>query len=171
MEYDPELDLIFDDIIKYNGTVLDMGCGVGRNSEIFLKKNINIICCDINIKELKQLFLATWKYHEKIQIRYNDIRTYFRYFTKEKYNLIILSQVLNFFTYDEVKRICNECKRHTEYNGYNYIKVYSQSNKKNFLSSLELKDMNNIYNDWENISNNKFILNDEYGYTIIYKNN
>ena len=169
MRYDPELSLIKNNIIFLNQTVLDLGCGNGRNIFYFLKEDIPVIGCDIDSEVLMKLFLSTVKYRSIIGLKHMDIRKYFYKYSKDDYSLIILSQVLNFLSSDDIYLLCKKCKEHTIVNGFNYIKVYSGQLKEGFISSVEVELLNYIYYDWEIILQKRYELESDYGYSMIYK--
>ncbi|VVB78138.1 Trans-aconitate 2-methyltransferase [uncultured archaeon] len=119
--------------------VLDLGCGKGRISLMFLKKGSNVVGVDKKTNEICQ------KNFKFINSDILDFKI------DKKYDLIIASLVLHFLEKSDAIRIIRDIKENTSENGYNLLLCLSKKDdfykKGNFYPDLD--EVKKIYSDWK----------------------
>ena len=122
-------------------SVLDVGCGFGRFSLKFANKGSKVTGIDIKDRKIDNK-------------NFNFIKSDIRDFEfKTKYDMVLSTFVLHFFRKEKAEEIIKKMKKSTEFVGYNLLVCMSKEDKlynkrpKNFYPSM--KDLKNIYSDWE----------------------
>lgn len=131
-----------DDLYNIN-SVLDLGCGEGKKSLRFSRKDIKVIGVDKKPLQIEQ---------ENFKFVQEDIKD-FEF--KENYDLIITSMVLHFLNKKKAIEIINKIQKNTKEQRYNFIIVMSNeddcSKEKpdNFYPTI--KELKELYpsKEWE----------------------
>ncbi|MEL3958181.1 class I SAM-dependent methyltransferase [Caldifermentibacillus hisashii] len=110
------------DLVPKSGKVFDVGIGEGRNALYFAKQGYKVEGIDISETAINRCLLLSKEHNVNINAKVDDIRTYD--IKKEEYSLIILSNVLNFFSIKEVNDIITKLKNGLKENGLFYINVF-----------------------------------------------
>lgn len=106
-------------ILPQKGSVLDLGCGMGANSDFLQNAGFNVTCVEkdsIVIEELR-------KKNPKINVIESDILNF--NFPTEKYDLILILNVLHFFNVAQIKQITSNMIRSLKKDGLIYMQVFS----------------------------------------------
>lgn len=110
------------DIIPRSGKILDIGIGEGRNAFFFAKQGYEVEGIDISETAINRCVEQAEKYNLPIDAKVGDIREY--EVKKDNYSLIILSNVLNFFSVEDIVTIISKLKTGLKENGLIYINVF-----------------------------------------------
>lgn len=110
------------DIIPKDGSVLDIGVGEGRNALFFANLGYKVAGIDISETAINRCLDLSKRFNFQIDAKVADITTFD--INKEEYSLIILSNVLNFFSVNEIKKIVEKLKNGLKDNGLIYISVF-----------------------------------------------
>lgn len=110
------------DIIPRSGKILDIGIGEGRNAFFFAKQGYEVEGIDISETAINRCLQLAEKYNLPIDTKVGDIREY--EVKKDNYSLIILSNVLNFFSVEDIVTIISKLKTGLKENGLIYINVF-----------------------------------------------
>lgn len=106
-------------LLPKNGNVLDLGCGLGANSFFLSEKGFNVTCVDKDenaIDDIKKNF-------PNIKAVKSDILN-FDYWD-DKYDLILILNVLHFFNLQQAKQIIGNAIGSLNKNGLIYLQVFS----------------------------------------------
>ncbi len=105
-------------------SALDLGCGLGANSEYLTKQGFNVTCVDFN-QDLVDKFkddLGSDNFSQKMKILTENIENFF---PTDKYDLILALSVLHFFRMEDISNIMNRLKESLEKGGIIFIRVFS----------------------------------------------
>ncbi len=122
-------------------SVLDLGCGKGRITKRFARKNIPVVGIDFKNQEIE---LDKFTFVQKNILDYKF---------EKKFDLIVTSLVLHFFDKNISEELIFNMKQNTEINGYNFLICMSnlddlsKNNENKFYPSLEI--LKELYSDWE----------------------
>ena len=134
-----------------NKNILDIGCGEGTDSIFLAKKGFKVTSLDSSGYIIHKLSLLIKKDNLNIKLIKDNI---LEFNPKEKYDFILLNNILHFLKKEEVKNIINKTKEMTKKNGLNIISYFEEktNGKENILE---------YYKDWKIIHNkiNKEIIN------------
>ncbi|MFQ6010521.1 MAG: methyltransferase domain-containing protein [Candidatus Aenigmatarchaeota archaeon] len=119
--------------------VLDIGCGNGKISLMFIKRGANVTGID---KKKKPFTNKKFKF---IRCGIGDFN-----FEKE-YDVIIASLVLHFLNKSEANRIIKKIKGYTQTGGHNFIICFSKrdSSYKKGKFYPNLSELKKVYSDWK----------------------
>jgi len=132
---------------KKSGTVLDLGTGEGRNALFLAKHGFNVTAVDISGEGIKKLERLALENKVRINTFVKDIRN-FNF--SENYDVILSFATLHFLEKEEIERVIKKMKKHTSYNGFNVITVFTEENpNKNFSYLFKRNELKNYYSDWE----------------------
>lgn len=135
-----ELTTEYLDDLKVN-SVLDLGCGKGFKSLRFAKKGIKVIGVDKRDFEIDQ---------KCFEFRKEDIS---KFEFNKKYDLIITSLVLHFFSKENAIEFIKKIQLNTNKKGYNFLICMSNKDDcskdrpENFYPDLDL--IKELYTDWK----------------------
>lgn len=110
-------------LLPENGKVLDIGIGEGRNALFFAKLGFEVEGIDLSQTAVQRCKELSKKFGVQIKASVNNILSFD--ISSEKYDLIILSNVLNFFTPDEISKIINKVNTGLRKNGFIYISAFN----------------------------------------------
>ncbi|MDG5788798.1 class I SAM-dependent methyltransferase [Evansella sp. AB-P1] len=110
------------DLVPKSGKILDIGIGEGRNALFFAKHGYEVEGIDISETAISRCLELSKEYNLNIHAKVDDIREY--NIKNEVYSLIILSNVLNFFSDNDISEIITKLKNGLKENGLVYINVF-----------------------------------------------
>jgi len=147
--------IIMDCMKRLNPTsVLDLGCGKCRFSQIFIDKEINVTGVDRE---------PTTKSKNNFTFIQKDIQ---EFEFNEKYDLIIGTGILHFLKREEAHQIIKKMQENTFIGGFHFLICMSNEEKPNnkihFYPNKE--ELNKLYSGWE-IIHNISCLSKEHGIT------
>lgn len=105
-----------------NGEVLDIGIGEGRNALFFAAQGFVVEGIDISETAVERCLELSKEHNLNVDAKIQDITSF--EIEPNKYSLIILSNVLNFFPDNEIKNIIDKVKNGLQKNGLVYINVF-----------------------------------------------
>ncbi|MBZ9687371.1 class I SAM-dependent methyltransferase [Clostridium estertheticum] len=110
------------DLIK-RGDLLDLGIGEGRNALPFAFSGFNIDGVDISDTAIERCKENLNKKDSIVNLSSSDLREY--HIKKDKYTLIIVANVLNFFKNSEMEMLIKKIKDGLKEDGIVYLNVFS----------------------------------------------
>lgn len=131
---------------KQSGTVLDLGCGEGKNGLYLAKKRFDVTGIDISPNGIEKFL----KLADQMRLKVNGVvENIIDFEFKQKYDCIICMSTLHFLEKNEIGIIINEMKENTNPNGLNVINVFTTDNpNKNFNYLFQKNELKGFYNDW-----------------------
>jgi len=133
------------ELLPAKSKVLDLAVGEGRHALYLAEKGNIVTGVDIsgdNFEEIKEKVKGG-----QIKLIQGDV---LEFETEEKYDLVLCSGLLHFFTDQQVKTTIQRMKKWTKKGGYNLIAARMDQNPRGSLSHIfapeELKE---YYNDWQ----------------------
>lgn len=102
-----------------NGNVLDLGCGLGANSFFLSEKGFNVTCVD---KDENAIYNIKKKF-PNIKAVKSDILNFD--YQKDKYELVLILNVLHFFNFQQAKQIIDNTIISLKKGGLIYLQVFS----------------------------------------------
>lgn len=142
--------------------VLDIGCGKGRISSRFIKRDANVTGVDKKKEIIK---------NKNFKFVHRDIR---KYNFNKKYDLIIASLVLHFLSNSEAIGIIKKIKKCTQTEGYNFLACLSEKDsfyrKGKFYPNLN--ELKKLYSEWKIIKSVQgFTPIEKHGNLVPHKHN
>jgi len=139
--------------LKYinSGKVLDIGAGEGRNSLFLAEKGFEVEAVDISEVGIKKLKNSAKEKELKIKVKIADLN---EIDLDDSYDMIVCSFITHHFIRDDVVRLFEKMKKHTNYNGLNVISSFTKdgdffsanpTTDKYYPAKGEIKD---FYKDW-----------------------
>lgn len=131
---------------KRSGTVLDLGCGEGKNSLYLAKKRFDVTGIDISPNGIEKFLRLANQMKLKVNGFVEDI---IDFEFKQKYDCIICMSTLNFFEKNEIEIIIEKMKKNTNLAGLNVINLFTTDNpNKNFNYLFQKNELKEFYGDW-----------------------
>ncbi|MFJ7472132.1 class I SAM-dependent methyltransferase [Peribacillus frigoritolerans] len=110
------------EMLPENGEILDIGIGEGRNALFFAAQGFVVEGIDISETAVERCLELSKEHNLNVNAKIQDITSF--EIESNKYSLIILSNVLNFFPDNEIKNIIDKVKNGLQKNGLVYINVF-----------------------------------------------
>jgi tellurite methyltransferase len=139
-------------LLSPGASVLDIGCGDGRNAIYLASKGFKVTAYDISVARIGRLLLLAQKQHVTIDAFVGDMREY-RY--SHTYDLIVCMGVLHLVTREEALRVIKEMKEHTAPGGYNIVGVLTDTLPEPadvegmMVGLFKENELMGYYKDWE----------------------
>jgi tellurite methyltransferase len=138
----PQETLIkYEQFVSKDGKVLDLGMGEGRNALYFAHRGFETEGIDISETAVARSLAAAEKLNVHIKAEVMDIREI--QIDPDSCSLIILSNVLNFFTKEDVLVILDKVKAGLKKGGLVYIQAFDTNDpsyKKNVEESIRVDE-------------------------------
>lgn len=149
------LNLIWKNFLPDN-KILDLGCGQGSDSLFLIKQGFSVTAIDSSSVAINQLKAKKDEIKlNNLELICGDIKDY--NIEKDKYQVIICRNVLNFFNKEETLEILNDLQNNIQKDGYIIIEAFT----KNDPSFTSKNKFNSYFNEQE-------LLNFFVGYKILY---
>ncbi len=113
------------DLLPQNGKVLDLGCGMGGNSIFLAEKGFKVTCIDKD----KEAISHIKEQNPNINALHGDILKF--NFPNDKYDLVLILNVLNFFSLENAVLIINKIIDSLKIGGFLYLQVFSKDDPGN----------------------------------------
>lgn len=142
------LDLVTN-ILKYKktGSVLDLGCGNGRNALFLLSKGFHVTGVDLSKVGLDLIRKKAGNYQGNIKLILSDVT---KLETDEKFDLVLAIGLLHFLQINQIKQLLLKIKLWTKPEGLNVIAVrMSQNYKKDLPYVFKPGELIKIYQNPE----------------------
>ncbi len=114
------------------GSIIDLGCGQGHDSLFLAKNNFSVIAIDSSEVAINQIEAKKNKFSfNNLEPVCGDIIDF--EIIKDKYDVIICRNVLNFLNKDKALKIVNSIKNNSKIGSYIIIEVFTK-NDPSFVS-------------------------------------
>jgi tellurite methyltransferase len=153
-------------------TVLDIGCGEGRNSLYLSESGLDVDAFDISEAGISKLKSIAGENGLRVNAWAQDLAT----FVFEKtYDVILSHGVLHLVEKHEWQRTIQEMKKYTNPGGFNIIGIFTNKlpatpDNVPFTKALfDEGDLKELYADWNIIEFNAYVFEDEHPGGIHHK--
>lgn len=159
-------------LLKRGMTVLDIGCGEGRNSIYLAGLGLNVDAFDMSEAGIFKLKKIAEENNIKVNAWVQDLTT-FEFC--QPYDLIISHGVLHLVEKHDWQKIINDIKDNTNQGGLNIIGIFTNKlpatpDNAPFTKALfEEGELKELYPDWEIISFNAYVFEDKHPGGIQHK--
>ncbi|MFS0762242.1 class I SAM-dependent methyltransferase [Peribacillus phoenicis] len=157
------------EMLPENGEVLDIGIGEGRNALFFAEQGFAVEGIDISETAVERCLELSKEHNLNVNAKVQDINSF--EIEPNKYSLIILSNVLNFFPDNEIKNIIDKVKIGLQKNGFVYINVFDdkEPGRKKAPERYEQLAEHTFYNENSNMFLHYFTRSELEGFFTDYK--
>ncbi len=146
------LNLIWKNFLP-GSKILDLGCGQGSDSLFLAKNNFFVTAIDSSDVAINQIKVKKDEFKlDNLELICGDIQDF--NIEKNKYQVIICRNVLNFLSKDRTKEIINNLQDKIQSGGYIIVEVFTKndpsflsSNK--FISYFEEQELLNIFSKYK----------------------
>jgi tellurite methyltransferase len=148
-------------LLKYakSGKVLDLGSGEGRDDIFMAKNGFDVTGVDISETGVKRMLETAKEMGVNVKGLVQDIS---KFEFKEKYDIIISNNTLQFLSEKDAKRVISEMKENTNEGGLNVIVSFTEDNPSKELPYLFKKgELKNMYSYWEILEYEEFMTEPE----------
>jgi tellurite methyltransferase len=152
-------------LLPSGATVLDLGCGEGRNALYLAAQGCDVTAIDISHAGIEKL-----KHHAReraLSIR-AEVRDMRGYIFDRDYDLIVAHGSLHLIERDDWASLIHRARAHTVAGGYNLLVLFTDTlpppdDLKDFHIGLFREgEVFEFYNDWEILLRESYILEDEH---------
>lgn len=157
------------EMLPENGEVLDIGIGEGRNALFFAEQGFAVEGIDISETAVERCLELSKEHNLNVNAKVQDINSF--EIEPNKYSLIILSNVLNFFPDNEIKNIIDKVRIGLQKNGFVYINVFDdkEPGRKKAPERYEQLAEHTFYNENSNMFLHYFTRSELEGFFTDYK--
>jgi len=147
------LNLIWKNFLP-NSKILDLGCGRGGDSLFLAKNDFSVTAVDSSDVAINQIKIKKDNFKlDNLELICGDIRN-FDIFLKDKYQVIICRNVLNFLDKDRVLKIIKSLQDNAQKGAYVIIEVFTEddpsfSSDNKFASYFEEQELLKIFSDYK----------------------
>jgi len=155
--------------LNHGASILDMGCGDGRNSLFLSKKGFIVDAFDIAETGIEKIKYLVNKENLKINAFLFDMKN-FKF--EKSYDLIITHGCLHLIDKKEWLRLIDLIKENTNIKGYNVHAVFTNKiappiDMEQFFIGLFLEnEIFDFYKNWKVLVKESYIFNDEHANNI-----
>lgn len=148
-----------------NSTILDVGCGEGRNSIFLAQKGHNVDAFDISEAGIEKAIKNAYTNDLHVNFLVKDLAEFI--FEKE-YDVILSHGVLHLPEKKARNEFIIKAKRHTKPGGYNIIGIFTNRlpatpDNAPFTNSLfDVGELPGMYGNWEILSHDEGTFTDEH---------
>ena len=135
---------------RTNGTVIDIGAGVGHHAIFLAEQGFTVTAVDNNEESIAALQEVMKEKGISVDVRKGDVQNVAS--LGGTWDIVVCTFVLHFLRNDEIKKAINDLKAVTTPNGLNVIAVHTTENvterdrKPHLFEPNELKE---LYADWK----------------------
>ncbi len=153
------------DLLPPSASVLDLGCGEGRNALYLAEQGFKVTAIDISVAGIKKLRHLARQRRLSITAEVHDIRDYT---FKHSFDLIIAHGSLHLIEREHWAPLIDRIKARTAADGYNVIVVFTDiipppEDLKDFHVGLFREgELFKLYDDWDVILKKSYVLEDEH---------
>ena len=146
-----------------NASVLDLGCGDGRNALLLAHNACRVSAVDISHAAIAKLTALAGREHLPINARVADLR---EYRIDGRYDLVIAHGCLHLLERKHWSRLLAEAKEHTRTAGYNVVAVFTNTlpppdDLRPWMVGLFQEDeLFSFYSDWSILTRLSYVLDD-----------
>ena len=148
-----------------NGTVLDVGCGEGKNAIFLAKKGFVVDAFDISESGIEKLKRLALKNHVKVNAWVQNLLDY----TSEKqYDVVTSHGTLHFIPKQEWKNFILKVKKQTKSGGVHIMQIFTNTIPASpdiapFVKGLaDEGELFELYDDWKIIETKSYVFEDEH---------
>ena len=157
------------EMLPENGKVLNIGIGEGRNAFFFAEQGFVVEGIDISETAIKRCLEFSKEHNLNVQAKVQDITSF--EIEPNKYSLIILSNILNFFCDDDIRAIIEKVKNGLIKNGLVYVNVFDDKEPGREKASEKYKQVakHTLFNERSNMFIHYFTRTELEGFFVDYK--
>ena len=144
------------EILKYKkqGSVLDLGCGKGKNAIFLAENGFKVEGIDISKLAIKEAKERVKEKNLKISFKALDMG---RLKYNKKYDIIINNRILHYFKKEKGLEIIKNMQKNTDRGGINLISAFIAElpffyNGNKDMCYFKKKQLKEIYKEWEILS-------------------
>lgn len=152
-------------LLPPGASVLDLGCGEGRNALYLAGRGFEVTAVDISVAGIEKLNHLARQRGLSLRAEVRDMR---HYAFEQKYHLTVAHGSLHLIEREHWRSLIRKIKAHTHAGGYNVLVVFTDAiappdDLKDFHVGLfQEGELFEFYEDWEIILRQSYILNDEH---------
>src|SRR5664280_1916433 len=146
-------------------SVLDLGCGAGRNALPLAQAGMNVTAVDVSQAGCARVSAIAAESSIPITVVHEDLRSY--EFT-EKYDVIIAHGILHLLPIPDRVPLLERMKSHTVPNGANVVAVFTNripappDLMDAFIGLFEEDELFDAYQHWDILLKRSYTMNDEH---------
>jgi len=146
-------------------SVLDLGCGAGRNAFPLARAGMNVTAVDVSQAACKRVSEIASASSLRINVVHQDLRIY--NFT-DQYEVIIAHGILHLLPVPDRILLLNQMKSHTSPNGINVLAVFTSriaappDLESEFVGLFEEGELHDAYMGWTILLRSEYTLEDEH---------
>lgn len=143
-----EQPFLVNDVLQYKtqGSVLDLGCGIGDQSIFLAKNGFQVTAVDNDASALQKLRERSETEHVKIEVLNHSVATFQ---PTKSFDVILALWILHFLNAKEVPQVIARIQEHTNPSGINVILVHTDKNPPNHRPYLFKEgEVKLYYDDW-----------------------
>jgi tellurite methyltransferase len=155
----------FVNLLPARASVLDLGCGEGRNALYLAAQGFEVTAVDISDAGIRKLNYLARQSGLSVAAKVQDMR---RYVFERSYDLIIAHGSLHLIEREHQAPLIHDIKAHTNAGGYNVLVVFTDTipppeDLKAFHVGLFREgELFEFYDDWDVLLRRSYILEDEH---------
>ena len=149
--------------LPQNASVLDLGCGDGRNALFLARKTCRINAMDISHAAIAKLTALAEREYLPVNARVADLR---EYKIDGFYDLVIAHGCLHLLERKDWSRLLADAKKHTRTAGYNVIAVFTNTIpppddlRPWAVGLFQESELFGFYRDWTVLTKLSYVLDD-----------